>query len=146
MEMEAITLESDNDSRKLSGILNEVIDRKQLKHRIPERFTNAGKIITQPKAIADGFNKYFATIGQKMADTIPDNEGYQLHVKRSYSLFELARLDSEYVGKIMSKQQPKLSCGLDTINNKVVKICSKEFAIPMAIIIGHSIEEGYVPS
>ena len=80
-----------------------------------------------------------------MADTIPDIDGYQQHVKRSCGLFELARPDSEYVGKIMSKQQPKLSCGLDTINNKVVKICSKELAIPMAIIIGHSIEEGYVP-
>ena len=146
METEALTLEADNDSCKLWGILNEVIDRKQLKHRILERFSNAGKIITQPKAIADGFNKYFATIGQKMADTIPDIEGYQQHVRRSYGLFELARPDSEYVGKIMSKQQPKLSCGLDTISNKVVKICSKELAVPMAIIIGHSIEEGYVPT
>ena len=72
METEEVTLEADNDSHKLWGILNEVIDRKQLKHRIPERFSNAGKTITQPKAIADGFNKYFATIGQKMADTNPD--------------------------------------------------------------------------
>ena len=81
-----------------------------------------------------------------MAGTIPDIEGYQHHVKRSYGLFELARPDSVYVGKIMSKQQPKLSCGLDTINNKVVKLCSKELSVPMSIIIGHSIEEGYVPS
>ena len=43
METEELTLEADNDSRKLWGILNEVIDRKQLKHRIPERFSNAGK-------------------------------------------------------------------------------------------------------
>ena len=50
METEAVMLEADNDSRKLWGILNEVIDRKQLKHRIPQRFSNAGKIITQPKA------------------------------------------------------------------------------------------------
>ena len=72
-------------------------------------------------AIADGLNKYFATIGQKMADTIPIIEGHEQHVKRSYGIFELARPDSEYICKIMSKQQPKLSYGLDTINSSVVK-------------------------
>ena len=144
METEAEILDADNDSQKLWSILNEVVDRKQLKHRNPERFTNAGKSITKPMAIADGLNKYFAMIGQKMADTIPDTEGYQQHVRRSYGLFKLARPNSEYVGKIMSKQQPKLSCGLDTINNKVVKQCSNELAIPMEILIGHSIKEGYI--
>ena len=128
METEAEILDADNDSQKLWSILNEVVDRKQLKHRNPERFTNAGKSITKPMAIADGLNKYFAMIGQKMADTIPDTEGYQQHVRRSYGLFKLARPNSEYVGKIMSKQQPKLSCGLDTINNKVVKQYSNELS------------------
>ena len=68
METEQDILDAGKDSRNLWGILNEVVDRNQLKHRILELFTNAGKSITQPMAIADGFNKYFATIGQKMAD------------------------------------------------------------------------------
>ena len=46
----------------------------------------------------------------------------------------------------MSKQQPKLSCGLDTINNKVVKKIRAELATPMEILIGHLIEEDYVLS
>ena len=44
METEQDILDAENDSRKLWGILNEVVDRKQLKHRIPGRFTNAGKL------------------------------------------------------------------------------------------------------
>ena len=75
METEQDILDTENNSQKLWSILNEVVDRKQLKHRIPERFTNAGKSITQPMAIVDCFNKYFATIGQKMAHTIPNIEG-----------------------------------------------------------------------
>ena len=45
----------------------------------------------------------------------------------------------------MKKQQPKLSCGVDTINNKLVKHCCKELALPMALIIDLSIEEAVVP-
>ena len=122
-----------------------IVDRKQLKHRIPSRFTINGESVSQPLKIADGFNNYFTTIGQDMANSIPEVTGYQTYVKRTYGKLELARPDSEIVRKIMRKQQPKLSCGLDTINNKVVKICSKELADPMAIIIGLSIREASVP-
>ena len=46
----------------------------------------------------------------------------------------------------MKQQQPKLSCGLDTINNKIVKTACQQFAVPMAYIVNKSIEKGVVPS
>ena len=45
----------------------------------------------------------------------------------------------------MERQQPKLSCGIDTINNRLVKHCCKELAEPMALVIDLSIEEAIVP-
>ena len=45
----------------------------------------------------------------------------------------------------MKRQQPKMSCGIDTINNKVVKTCYKELAKPMTLVINKSISECYVP-
>lgn len=48
--------------------------------------------------------------------------------------------------QIMQKQQPKLSCGIDTINNKLVKTCHEQLATPMTIIINKSIQENKVPS
>ena len=45
----------------------------------------------------------------------------------------------------MKRQQPKMSCGIDTINNKVVKTCFKELAKPMTLVINKSIKECYVP-
>ena len=44
----------------------------------------------------------------------------------------------------MKNQKPKLSCGIDTINNKIVKLCNKELAKPMTIIINKSIDQGKV--
>ena len=45
--------------------------------------------------------------------------------------------------EIMTKQQPKLSCGLDSINNKIVETASMQLAMPM--IVNKSIKEGIVP-
>ena len=63
----------------------------------------------------------------------------------SHCQFQLWPLLEEDVSTIMRKQQPELSCGLDTINNKLVKICQKELAYPMTIIINKSIKYSKVP-
>ena len=62
--------------------------------------------------------------------------------------FKLRELDEEDVMKIMKAQQPKLSCGIDAIKNKVVKICCKQLAKPMTMIIkiiNSSIIQGVLP-
>ena len=45
----------------------------------------------------------------------------------------------------MKKQQPKLSTGVDQINNKIVKHFHIELAKPMTHIINLSITQGNVP-
>ena len=87
----------------------------------------------------------FAKIGKDMAETVPQTDSFDNFVKRSYQEIELAIPHVDIVARIMQNQKPKLSCGLDTINNKVVKICSKELAEPMTIVIGKSIREASVP-
>ena len=145
MSTEQYLLEAENDTRKLWSILNEVVDRKQLKLRIPEKFNINGRCVTQPTQIANAFNSYFASISSQMANSIPAQEGYKSYLRQSYGSFQLAKPHESVVMGIMKKQQPKLSCGVDTINNKLVKHCCKELALPMALIIDLSIEEATVP-
>ena len=71
LSIEENILESGNDTRKIWAILNEVVDRKQIKLRIPEKFNINGRCITDQKQIADAFNHYFATIGSNMANQLP---------------------------------------------------------------------------
>ena len=54
-------------------------------------------------------------------------------------------MDEEEVMKIMKHQQAKLSCGIDTINDRIVKTCHKELAKPMTYVINKSINESKVP-
>ena len=58
------------------------------------------------------------------------------------SKFQLEPLEEE---EVTENQQPKRSCGIDTIVNKVVKTCHQELGIPMTQIIKKSIVEDKVP-
>ena len=81
-----------------------------------------------------------------MADSLPDVPGYEDHLSGlKYDTMWLRPLEEEEVGEIMKKQQPKMSCGIDTINNKIVKTCHKELMKPMTLVINKSIKECYVP-
>ena len=80
-----------------------------------------------------------------MADALPNVTGYETYLKKStWGTFELQEVSEEDVRSMMKGQQPKLSCGIDTINHKIVKTCSQELAHPMTIII-KSIRESKVP-
>jgi len=137
--------EAKEDTRKLWSILNEVVDRKQCRHKMPNKFIIDGKSIKSKKNIANAFNAYFASIGTDMADKLPNTIGYEQYLKQpGKDQFRLRAMEEEEVMNIMKHQQPKLSCGVDTINNKIVKQCHKELTEPMTIVINKSIQESRV--
>ena len=80
-----------------------------------------------------------------MADSIPDLPGYEKYLFDQNSRFRLLHLTQGDVENILKKQQPKLSCGIDTINNKIVKTCYAQLSKPMMYIINKSIDSGKVP-
>ena len=114
---------------------------------MPGTFKDNGKTITGEKYIAEGFNTYFASIGTDMANSLPTVDGYEEYLRpNTHSLFHLQAVRREEVVKIMKNQKPKLSFGLDTINNKLVKIYHEELSEPMTTTINKSMESNYVPS
>ena len=82
------------DTRKIWGILNEVLDRKQCRVKIPSTFTINGingEEISSAKTIASAFNKYFTSIGKEMADTvnyrlrgIPQKLWYKIQIRETF--------------------------------------------------------------
>ena len=82
---------------------------------MPTSFQYKGKTLTNDFEIANGFNDYFASIGQEMADSMPDTPGYEEYLKFTKHRFSLEPLETSDLEEIMTKQQPKLSCGLDSI-------------------------------
>ena len=92
---------------------------------MPSNFIVNGKTVQNKKNIANAFNNYFASIGKSMADDLPTVDGYEEYLRSSYiEEFFLLAVDEKEVESIMRHQQPKLSCGIDTINNRLVKSSS----------------------
>jgi hypothetical protein len=137
-----------NSSRKLWQIVNEITDRKQVRDKAPSTLKSDGQEIKGYKNVANEFNKYFACIGQKMANSIQNESGFEDYIRICpYSTkFELRRLEESEVGAIMKRQMPKLSTGIDDINNRIVKTCWEELMKPMTSIINRSIELSRVPA
>ena len=82
-----------------------------------------------------------------MADSIPDIPGFEEHVKyTTQRAIKLKPLKVEEVSNIMKNQQPKTSTGIDSINNKIVKVCHEQLSYPMTLVINKSIEEQVVPT
>jgi hypothetical protein len=124
IQIESDLREAGTDTRKLWAIINNSIDRKQCSHKLPGTFQIDNETIRNKKDISNAFNKYFKSIGSKMADSIPNPTGIQfeefLPDPHKYAM-GFRDLTQEEVEKIMKNQQPKLSHGLDTINNRLVK-------------------------
>ena len=58
--------------------IKQLIRRKSGKRaQCPQNIVINNKTITDPKTIAEAFNEYFASVGSKLAQTIP-------HVNKSY--------------------------------------------------------------
>ena len=80
---DVIIEEAGNDTRKLWGILNELIDRKQCRHKMPNRFVIDGQSVRNKKNIANAFNVDFSSIGTEMAEQLPEVAGYGVPRKAS---------------------------------------------------------------
>ena len=97
--------EAGTDTRKLWGIINELIDRKQCRHKMPNRFIIDGKSVRDKNNIAEAFNIYFSSIGTVMANQIPDTPGYESYLETNCSwVFELSEMTEKGVLKIMKEQ------------------------------------------
>ena len=91
---DVIIQDAGTDSRKIWSILNELIDRKQCRHKMPNRFIIDGKSVRNKRNIATAFNVYFSSIGSEMAEKIPDTQGYETYLKSrsTWQIFNLEEL------------------------------------------------------
>ena len=68
-----LIIENKSNSGKIWKIVNELVNLKPSQQvDINQLNTKTGEVITNPAAISENLNAYFANIGEKMAETIPE--------------------------------------------------------------------------
>ena len=79
--------------------------------------------MTNPKDIANNFNKHFIEIGRNLASQIPDpcsGESFDTFMSRSTSKFKLQKVEESKVLKLLTTADS----GYDKIPNKLLKIAA----------------------
>ena len=84
-----------NNSKKVWNIVNELVYNRKQKNSGPTKIlTDTGCTITDPQAIAEEFNKFFVSVGKRMAakisahDKPPDTQSNLKKIKKiSNSIF-----------------------------------------------------------
>jgi hypothetical protein len=119
-------------SRKDVGIENLVID---------------GQYVNQPEIIASEFNKFFATAGKKVAESVPksiDPTSYLSYTDVPDLSFD--HITSAHISDILKSFPNKSSSDLDGISLKLLKYVNFEICEPLAHIFSLSLENGIFPT
>ena len=130
--------------------INNLINRKK-KHKMITKLKcpNKNEFISNPKDIPDVLNKYFSTIGQKLASKLPNSHthfSHYLKTKNYSSSFYFnpvtpVEVEFEIASLCVSK-----SVGLYSCPTRLLKCIKQQLSWPLAELMNSSILSGTFPS
>ena len=103
------------------------------------------RVITDPKAISDGFNNYFVNIGPSLSKIPNNNISHRrfLPENLNFSLF-LEPTDETEIKNIINKLKEGAP-GRDGISSKNIKLIKDSISYPLANMVNLSFEQGVFP-
>ena len=136
-----------NDMKRSWNILNQVIQNAKTNKCTQTCFLINNLVTSNKKAIAEGFNNFFASVGKNYADNIQMTDTqFDRHLTDHYpQSFFLSPVIPDDIIKHARLLKPKLSQGHDNISNKLTKATIDEIAVPLAHIFNLSFSTGEVP-
>ena len=137
--------ENSDNSKKLWKTLNSLIPNDKRCNTVPHFLTDNGKEITDKKEIAETFNKFFSTVGSKLASAFPFYETSHICPKPVLNDFHFQSVTLSTVSKIISGLDNGKATGLDDICVKSLKAGSPILAFYLTHIFNLSLRSGVVP-
>ena len=101
--------------------------------------------VTDKKEMATIFNKFFATIGSKLAESFASNETSHITTSINPNQFNFSRVSLSVVQKIVSQLDNNKATGLDGIPARVLKAGSPILSFYLTHLFNLSLSSGCVP-
>ena len=105
--------------------------------------------VTDKKLIAEGFNKYFSTIGTNLAAKIKQQSqadfDHKSNVKSSDGVFKFQEVDTETIFRTIRSLKNQNSSGSNNISNILLKEIASYIIKPIYKLLNRSIRSGTVP-
>ena len=139
-----------SDSKKLWGILNQVVGKMKNKGSIIPFVTVKGLKIHLPHRIANEFGKFYSTIGESMACKITQGQYnidyYLAKMPRNITSLVMRSTNITEIEHIIRKLPNKTSYGHDNISNTLLKQLSPSISFALNKIFNQSIAQGIFPN
>jgi exonuclease III len=115
----------------------------------PLFFNVQGKKLSDPKSIADNFNKYFASIVSPHAETtqnMPHTIYTGSNIRMQNLIFSFEPAQNPEISKVIKSLKTKDSTGFDNISTRLLKFINNEISPVLCLIINQSLLTGIFPS
>ena len=136
--------------KKVWDTLKELTTGKMVKKTINSIETKEGVIITQPTAMAEEFNKFFASAGKNVHDsvipTVKKPEEYLPVLQNPPPEMTIKEIAQGELINIISAMDPKTSNDINGISTKLIKSLKHEISTPLTHLFNLSIRTGKFPS
>ena len=138
-------LEQANDSKKKWELINGILGRKN-KTSVQTSFSFHDRTTTKNDEISEGFNDYFCSIADTLAQNIPSTDAsfsdyLPEPVPHSFDFSLTSAIEIKGVIKNLKIASP----GHDDVHIKVLKECNEEISPFLELIINKSFGEGCFP-
>lgn len=141
-------LSNAKDSKDKWKILNDITKRYKDKGKNITELKKDGKIIQDPKDIADSFNDFFTNIGPNLAEQIREtNKSPADYLKnreeKNFQFEPISEIGTEkLISSVFSKSKAP---GIDEIDGKIIKENKDILALPISYAINVSLATGIFP-
>ena len=117
-------------------------------NRAPKKINNNNTDITEPKAIANAFNNFFAKIGNNIANSVPNTDcsPQQYLNKQTYDTFYLFPTSTSEIETEISAINVRKATGPYSIPSNLLKLLKSVISKPLEIIFNASFARGIVPN
>ena len=134
-----------NNIKKTWQVIKEVIGKTQiLSNNLLRRLIIGNEEIHNKKLIAENFNDFFATVGPKLAESIPKTtKGFDEYVKKVSNTMPKYELTNEEFRNAFFSLKSNKSPGYDGISSNIVKNCFHSISSPLKHIFNLSICRSY---
>ena len=136
------------DMRKMWTAINDIICKTKSKKVGIKAIATEGKLIKNPKIIAEKFNEFFVNIGPSLVKNNRPiaNKTYQMYMNKTIlTSFQFNLIDGTIFDKIVSFLHTKTSSGHDGLSVKLLKYLSPAIKEPLILIINQSMLTGIFP-
>ena len=141
-------MENGKNSKECWKFLNELLNKQSKVTAVKEIVIN-GEPVRDDKDIANEFNKYFSTIGPKLAGDIfssdHDHQHYMTPESRGTNVFQFRNITNTQIKKEIKKAKATKSSGIDKISIKLLQAAGDSIIDSLTYIFNLSLNTGIFP-